>query len=129
MVVRLHELKARRDKLADLPSLMPVGLQEIQANLADICRRRLARLAVTPDLAEYRDTAALLMSDPTRRIVLDPSAKRPEMAAAQCADLHTILEWAGAGMGNLGTSAPEISVAVVAGARIHRDRHLIEVPV
>ena len=115
MVVRLHEQEERRDKQAGRPSLSPIALREIQANIADICRRRLARPAVTPDLAENRDTAALIMSDPTRRFVLDPSAKRSEMAAAQCADLHTILEWAGGGKGNVGTSAPEISVSVVAG--------------
>ena len=120
-MVRLQELEAWRDKLAERPSLALAGLQEIQANMADICRSGLARLAVTPALTENRDTATLVMSDPTKRIVLAPRAKRFEMAAVQCVDLHTILEWAGNGCQctGIGTSLPGMPVVVVAWGRNH----------
>ena len=117
MVDRLRELEARQDELNERLAAVPTDLPDIHPNIADIYRRRVARLADALDHPEDRDAAALAMRGLIERIVLTPSEKWAEMDAVLHGDLGTILEWAGNGRENTKTDIPmpEMSVSVVAG--------------
>ena len=118
MVDRLRELEARQDELNERLSAAPADLPDIHPNIADIYRRKVARLAEALDHPEDRDAAASAIRGLIERIVLTPGAKWAEMDAVLHGDLGTILEWAGNGRGNTKTDIPmpEMSVSVVAGA-------------
>ena len=89
------------------------------------------RLADALNEPEGRDEAAAATRDLIERIVLTPGASWGEIDAKLVGDLGAILEWTGNGGRNGKTDTPGLgmSVSVVAGARNHRYRHLIEVPV
>ncbi len=117
MVDRLRELEARQDELNERLSEAPADLPDIHPNVADVYRRKVARLAEALDHPEDRDAAASAIRSLIDRIVLTPGDRRGEMDAVLHGDLGTILEWAGNGHGNAnaGTSMPDMSVSVVAG--------------
>ena len=117
MVDRLRELEARQDELNERLSAAPADLPDIHPNVADIYRRRVARLAEALDHPEDRDAASSAIRGLIERIVLTPGAKWAEMDATLHGDLGTILEWTADGHGNTGTniSSPKMSVSVVAG--------------
>ncbi len=117
-VDRLRELEARQDELNERLSAAPADLPDIHPNVADVYRRKVARLAEALDHPEDRDAAAAAIRSLIDRIVLNPGSKRGEMDAVLHDDLGTILESAGTGHGNenAGTSMPDMSVSVVAGA-------------
>ena len=58
MVDRLRELEARQEELNELLSAEPADLPDIHPNIADIYRRKVARLAEALDHPEDRDAAA-----------------------------------------------------------------------
>ena len=118
MVDRLRELEARQDELTERLSAAPADLPDIHPNIADIYRRKVARLAEALDHPEDRDAAASAIRGLIERIVLTPGEKWAEMDAVLHGDLGTIVEWAGNGHGNTrtGTPMPGMSVSVVAGA-------------
>ena len=118
MVDRLRELEARQDELNERLSAAPADLPDIHPNIADVYRRKVARLAEALDHPEDRDAAAAAIRGLIERIVLTPSEKWAEMDAVLHGDLGTILEWAGNGRENGKTDIPmpEMSVSVVAGA-------------
>ncbi len=119
MVDRLRELEARQDTLNERLSAAPADLPDIHPNIADIYRRKVARLAEALNHPEDRDAAASAIRGLIARIVLTPSEKWAEMDAVLHGDLGSILEWAGNGGEKAKTdiSMPEMSVLVVAGAR------------
>ena len=110
MVDRLRELEARQDELNERLSAAP-------ADLPDIHRCKVARLAEALDHPEDRDAAAAIRGL-IEHIVLTPGEKWAEMDAVLRGDLGTILEWAGNGRESTKTEIPmpEMSVSVVAGA-------------
>ena len=116
MVDRLRELEARQDELNERLSTAPAALPDIPPNIADVYRRKVARLA--EDHPEDRDAAASAIRGLIERFVLTPGEKWAEMDAVLHGDLGAILEWAGNGRENTKTdiSMPEMSVSVVAGA-------------
>ena len=118
MVDRLRELEARQEALNERLSAAPADLPDIHPNVADIYRRKAARLAEALDHPEDRDAAASAIRGLIERIVLTPGAKWAEMDAVLHGDLGTILEWTGNGHGKAKTDIPipEMSVSVVAGA-------------
>ena len=118
MVDRLRELEAHQDELKERLSAAAVDLPDIHPNISDVYRRRVARLAEALDHPGDRDVAAAAVRSLIDRIVLTPGAKRGEMDAVLHGDFGTILEWAGGGNGSVCTSAPVMSVSVVAGGRI-----------
>ena len=105
MADRLRELDARQDELTERLTTTPVDLQDIHPNVADVYRRKVARLADTLDHAADREAAAAAIRSLIDRIVLTPGAKRGEMDAVLHGDLGTILEWAGNGRGNMKAAA------------------------
>ncbi len=111
MVDRMRELEARQDELNERLAAVP-------ADLPDIYRRKVARLADALNHPEDRDAAASTIRGLIERIVLTPSEKWAEMDAALHGDLGAILEWAGNGSENTKADIPmpEMSVSVVAGA-------------
>ena len=117
MVDRLRELEARQDELNERLSAVPADLPDIHPNIADIYRRRVARLADALDHPEDRDAAASAIRGLIERIVLTPSEKWAEMDAVLHGDLGTILEWTGNGAEKKKTDTPVsgMSVSVVAG--------------
>ncbi|MDE0435632.1 MAG: hypothetical protein OXH92_16625 [Bryobacterales bacterium] len=112
-VIEERVLSGLKDRLSETPPDLP----DIHSNVADIYRRKVARLAEALDHPEDRDAAAAAIRSLIDRIVLTPGAKRGEMDAVLHGDLGTILEWAGNGRGNTktGKPVPDVSVSVVAG--------------
>ena len=123
MVDRLRELEARQDELNERLSAEPADLPDIHPNIADIYRRKVARLAEALDHPEDRDAAASAIRGLIERIVLTPGEKWAEMDAVLHGDLGTSHEWAGNRRENTRTdiSSPEMSVSVVAGTRSQRN--------
>ena len=121
---RLRELEARPDELNERLAAAPADLPDIHPNIADVYRRKVARLAEALDHPEDRDAAAAAIRGLIERIVLTPSAKWAEMDAVLHGDLGAILEWAGNGAEKEKTDTPVsgMSVSVVAGARNQRCR-------
>ena len=103
MVDRLRELEARQDELNERLSAAPADLPDIHPNIADVYRRKVARLADALDHPEDRDAAAAAIRGLIERIVLTPSEKWAEMDAVLHGDLGAILEWAGNGRENTKT--------------------------
>ena len=116
MVDRLRELEARQDELNERLAAAPADLPDIHSNIADIYRRKVARLAEALDHPEDRDAAASAMRGLMERIVLTPGEKWAEMDAVLQGDLGAILEWTGTGNGKTDIPMQEMSVSVVAGA-------------
>ena len=121
MVDRLHELEARLDELNECLSAEPADFPVIHPNIADICRRKVARLTEALDHPEDRDASASAIRGLIERIVLTPGEKWAEMDTVLHGDLGPILEWAGNGREKTKTDIPmpEMSVSVVAGPRSH----------
>ncbi len=113
----LRELEARQDELNERLSTAPADLPDIHPNIADVYRRKVARLAEALDHPEDRDAAASAIRGLIERIVLTPGEKWAEMNAVLHGDLGAILEWAGNGRENTKTyiPMPGMSVSVVAG--------------
>ena len=90
-----------------------------------------AGLAEALNRPEERGEAAAAIRELIERIVFTPGPKWAEIDATLVGDLGAILEWTGTGGPNGKTDTPGsgMSVSGVAGARNHRDRHLIEIPV
>ena len=109
MVDRLRGLEARQDELNERLSATP-------ADLPDIHRGKVARLAEALDHPEDRDAAASAISGLIKRIVLTPGEKWAEMDATLHGDLGTILEWAGNVQKDETDTHPNV-VPVVAGRR------------
>ncbi len=115
MVDRLRELEARQNELTERLSAVPAEIPDIHPNVADIYRRKVARLAEALNHPEDCDEAAPAIRGLIERIVLAPGAKRGEMNITLRGGLGAIIEWAGAGNGKTDTPAG-MSVSVVAGA-------------
>ena len=106
MVDRLRELEARQDELNERLAAAPADLPDIHPNIADIYRRKVARLAEALDHPEDRDAATSAIRGLIERIVLTPGAKWAEMDAVLHGDLGAILEWAGNRRENTRTDIP-----------------------
>ena len=72
MVDRLRELEARQDELNERLAAVPADLPDIHPNIADVYRRKVARLAEALDHPEDRDAAASAIRGLIERIVLTP---------------------------------------------------------
>ena len=131
MVDRLRELEARQDELKKHLAAAPPEIPEIHPNVAGIYSRKVARLAQALHKPEERDAAASAIRGLIDGIVLTPGEKRGDLQITLRGDLGKILEWTGNSPDNEKTDIPTsgMSVSVVAGARNHRYRHLIEIPV
>ena len=116
MVDRLRELEARQDELNARLATVPADIPDIHPNVADIYRRKVARLAEALNHPEDRDAAASAIRGLIERIVLTPGEKWGQTDIVLRGDLAAVLEWTGAGKGK--TDAPQrgMSVSVVAGA-------------
>lgn len=100
MVDRLRELEARQGELNERLSASPADLPDIHPNIADVYRRKVARLAEALDHPEDREATASAIRGLIERIVLTPSEKWAEMDAVLHGDLGAILERAGSGREN-----------------------------
>ena len=120
---RLRELEARQDELAERLSAAPADLPDIHPNVAEIYRRKVARLAEAVNRPEDRDEAASAIRGLIERIVIAPGEKWGEVHATLHGDLATILEWTAKGDGKNrgGTSPPGLSVSAETGTRFGVD--------
>ena len=75
MVERLRELEAHQDELNERLAAAPADLPDIHPNIADIYRRKVARLPEALDHPEDRDAAASAIRGLIERIMLTPGAK------------------------------------------------------
>ncbi len=116
---RLRELEARQVELAERLAAAPADLPDIHPNVAEIYRRKVARLADALKHPEDRDEAATAIRGLIERIVLIPGEKWGEVHATLHGDLGTILEWTAEGDGKNqgGTSPPGLSVSAETGTR------------
>ena len=94
---RMRELEARQDEINERIAAVPAGMPDIHPKIADIYRRKVARLAEALADPRDRDEAAEAIRGLIERIVLAPGEKRGEMNAALHGDLGTIRKWAGNG--------------------------------
>jgi site-specific DNA recombinase len=90
---RLRELEAQQDKITERLTYAPVDIPDIHPNIADIYRRKVARLADALNHPEDRYEAAAALRGLIERIVLAPGSKRGELHATLHGELGTIIEW------------------------------------
>ena len=120
---RVRELEARQDELAERLSAAPADLPDIHPNVAEIYRRKVARLAEALNRPEDRDEAASAIRGLIERIVIAPGEKWGEVHATLCGDLATIVEWTGSGAGGSEARGPPpgLSVSAETGTRFGVD--------
>ena len=80
MVDRLRELEARQDELNERIAAVPADLPDIHPSIADVYRRKVARLAEALDHPEDRDAAASAIRGLIERIVLTRARNGPRWA-------------------------------------------------
>ncbi|MGZ9106030.1 MAG: recombinase family protein, partial [Rhodoplanes sp.] len=90
---RLRELEAQQDQIADRLAQSPIDIPDIHPNVADIYRRKVARLADALNHPEDRHEATAALRGLIERIVLTPGGKRGELHATLHGELGTIIEW------------------------------------
>ena len=107
---RLHSFRAGAATIPEYPDIHP--------NIADIYRRKVARLAEALNNPKDHDAAASAIRGLIERLVLTPSETWAEMDAVLHGDFGAILKWVGNGSENTKTDipVPEMSVSMVAGA-------------
>ena len=120
---RLRELEAQQDEIAERLARAPVDIPDIHPNVADIYRRKVARLADALNHPEDRHEATAALRGLIERIVLTPGGKRGELHATLHGELGTIIEWVArtkpAGQGSKACASndfPGLSVSVYARA-------------
>jgi site-specific DNA recombinase len=110
---RLRELEAKQDEITARMARLPVDLPDIHPNVADIYRRKVARLADALNHPEDRHEAADALRGLIERIVLKPGPKPRQLDATLYGELGTIVEWV-ARLGKVGLKHTTItSVACV----------------
>lgn len=128
LMVRLRELEAKRNELAERIAYAPVDIPDIHPNVAGIYRRKVERLAEALRHPQERDEAAEAIRALIERITVTPGLKRGQIDATLHGDLNKILEWATRTGQKNKTDTPDagVSVSVVAGTRNRRLLQLIE---
>ena len=87
---RLRELEAQQDQIADRLAQAPIDIPDIHPNVADIYRRKVARLADALNHPEDSHEATAALRGLIERIVLTPGRKRGELHATLHDELGTI---------------------------------------
>src|SRR5258708_11467292 len=82
-----------RNEITERIARAPVDLPDIHPNVADIYRRKAARLADALNHPEDRHEAADALRGLIERIVLKPSPKPRQLDATLYGELGTIVEW------------------------------------
>jgi DNA invertase Pin-like site-specific DNA recombinase len=90
---RLRELEVRQDEITQRLSAAPAEIPDIHPNIADIYRRKVARLAEALNHPEDRHEATAALRGLIERIVLTPRPKRGQLHATLHGGLETVLEW------------------------------------
>jgi site-specific DNA recombinase len=110
---RLRELEAMQDEITERMSRSPVDLPDIHPNVADIYRRKVARLGDALNHPEDRHEAADALRGLIERIVLKPGPNPRQLDATLYGELGTIVEWV-ARVGKVGSKNTTItSIACV----------------
>jgi site-specific DNA recombinase len=92
---RLRELEAQQDEIAERLAHAPSDIPDIHPNVADVYRRKVARLADALNHPEDRHEATAALRGLIERIVLTPGRKRGELHATLHGEIGTIIEWIG----------------------------------
>ena len=90
---RLRELETQQDEITERLARAPVDIPDIHPNVADIYRRKVARLADALNHPEDSHEATAALRGLIERIVLTPGSKRGELHATLHGELGTIIEW------------------------------------
>jgi DNA invertase Pin-like site-specific DNA recombinase len=93
MKARMAELEHQRVEIEARMEQAPAVMPDVHPGIADIYRRRVARLAETLDDPETRPEAASALRSIIGRIVLSPGDKRGEMRATLHGELMGILDF------------------------------------
>jgi hypothetical protein len=91
---RLRVLEAQQDEITERLAHAPSDIPDIHPNIADIYRRKVARLADALNHPEDRHEATAALRGLIERIVLTPGAKRGELRATLHGEIGTVIEWA-----------------------------------
>jgi hypothetical protein len=107
---------------------------DIHPNVADIYRRKVARLAEALNHPAERDEAADAIRSLIERVTLIPGAKRGQVDATLHGEFGAILQWiehreSAEYKNTPGADATGVSVSLVAGTRIGRAGHPLSVTV
>ena len=120
---RLRELETQQEEITERLARAPSDIPDIHPNVADIYRRKVARLADALNHPEDRHEATAALRGLIERIVLAPGRKRGELHATLHGEIGTMIEWiartAPTGQGRkacASTDFPELSVSVHARA-------------
>jgi site-specific DNA recombinase len=90
---RLRELETQQDEIAERLTHSPSDIPDIHPNIADIYRRKIARLSDALSHPEDRHEAIAALRGLIERIVLAPGSKWGELHATLHGELGTIIEW------------------------------------
>jgi hypothetical protein len=90
---RLRELEAKQDEITERMVRPPVNLPDVHPNVADIYRRKVARLADALNHPEDRHEAADALRGLIERIVLTPGPKPRQLGAVLHGELGSIVKW------------------------------------
>ena len=90
---RLRELETQQDEITERLARAPIDIPDIHPNVADIYRRKVARLADALNHPEDSHEATAALRGLIERIVLTPGRKRGELHATLHGELGTIIEW------------------------------------
>ena len=107
-----------QDEITARMARSPVDLPDIHPNVADIYRRKVARLADALNHPEDRNEAADALRGLIERIVLKPGPKQRQLDATLYGELGTIVEWVAGKVGLKNTTITSIaSVSASVNAR------------
>jgi DNA invertase Pin-like site-specific DNA recombinase len=115
---RLDELELQRGRLRERLAQVSATPPDVNPNISEIFRAKVARLAETLNDPVDRAQAAQAIRSLIERVVLSPDPDSGEIKATLEGELGTILEWVAQQTTNTGrTRMRGVSVSVVAGAR------------
>jgi hypothetical protein len=122
MKARMAELEQQKAEVEARLREAPADLPDVNPNIGEVYRRRIARLAETLADNETSHEAVSALRSLIGDVVLTPGERRGEVHATLRGELMAILDIADGGS-RRGTAAPGVITNAVASPRNHRDRH------
>ena len=121
---RLMDLEAQEDAIRARMDAAPLDTPDIHPNIAEIYRRKIARLAEALSHPDERDEAADAIRGLIEKVTLTPGGRRGEVHAMLHGEFGAILDWLERRAGSQNDTTPgafasgvsDVSVVVGAGA-------------
>lgn len=129
-------MEARKVELTALPADVPDDIPDLLPSASAIYGKKVSKLTEALNKPEERAQASEVLRMLIEKIVLSPGPNRGEIDALLYGELSTILNWVdrqaiakAVKTKTPAANATVVSLSVVAGARSHRYRHSLLVPV